>query len=159
MSIVEEAVCWDGCYAEVLLYGMFSGNYKENSIDFDMDAIRPLKKVKPYNLIDEIGVINGNRLDLFSIRLKSYPEKIDKYLNFLFNQLYEVGALASWTMFDGAFHYEYLLTSDVADQIYGFQINGHETMLALEDNIIKSTQWSSEILNFRCKLSDKDFIV
>ncbi len=158
MSIVEDCISWDGCYAEILLYALFVKDVDVIEIDLALDGYTPVKPIIPFELVDEIGRLNQSKLVLYSITLSDFPDSFDAYLKECFCRLSQAGAIAFWAMFEGGFHFDHLLTSDIAKQIYGIGIGSTQTKLALSDDEITSATWEKDVGRFRKTLIEMSLI-
>ncbi|MFD0364876.1 hypothetical protein ACFQZZ_25850 [Nocardia sp. GCM10030253] len=54
--------------------------------------------------------------------------------------------------FEGAFHFDHLLTDEVADQIYGLCVNGRDPVVTWDGDMLKSEGWRRQVREARACL-------
>jgi hypothetical protein len=151
MSRVIDAICWGGVCCTLDMYVVFQNKSNDwyAAKKFCLDSIRPINYVKPFELEDEIGVINGKYLFLYEIKLAVVPDKLDGYLRWCLVCASKNGADCCWFGFDGSFDFEHFLTKDIADQVYAICGNDGNPKIALDDDILLSGEWRETISKVR----------
>ena len=158
MSSIEEEISSVLGYPEILLYGLFKSDVEVPQSVFYCNNIEPKRPIKGYSLEDELGVLNGNVLILFAIKLDKIPNEIELYLGAILDKLTEAGALCSWLMFDLAFDFRAFLTNEVSSDIYGLKIANKDTQFALTSNIRLSKSWAIAVNEARDYLISNKYI-
>lgn len=152
MSRVVEAICWDGVYVTLGMYTVFRQEPDSAALQFCFDAIKPIKPVKPFRLDDELQILGGRPVIHYEIRLANVPEHLEQYLGFCLRNAFESGANCSWFGFEGSFDFEHILTTDIADQIYGICGTSGDLKIALEDSVLLSDEWRETVSSIRKEL-------
>ncbi|NEB00431.1 hypothetical protein [Streptomyces sp. SID13726] len=62
----------------------------------------------------------------------------------------------AWLAFEGAFHFDFLFTDDIAHQVYGYCVAGGEPVVVWDHGTLASERWRREISGVRAAL-DRDF--
>lgn len=141
MSRVADALFWDGVYVNITMFALFNGCNFTPDLKFEESCVRPIKEVHPFKLIDEEGVVGNRSLFVFDICLNSFPENLEAYLRFCFDQALSSGADFAWFELSAGFDFRQMLNPEEAASVYGFAAKGNEHEFALEDNRLTSAEW------------------
>lgn len=151
MITTRDAICWDGVYANILLYAFFRPSVEIKNIKFSECNVTPLKEFQPFYLEDPGGYLSKSKLYLYEIRLKEYPYNIEEYLYNCFKRVFENDALGAFYMFDGYFLYKNLFSKIDCEAIYGYS-TGIESLIELDMDRLKSKLWLEKIKKFKSYL-------
>lgn len=61
MSIVEDALLWDGVYANIGMYALFEGDLNLQECSFATGDVEPIKAWPPFLLEDELNTLPEQR--------------------------------------------------------------------------------------------------
>lgn len=152
MSKVTDALAWDGVCVAVCIYAVYeAGSVPPEFPCFSRDGV-PFKAAASFRLEDEMEVLGGRNLVCYEVKLFELPADLGGYLDFCAAAVFCTGASFVWMAFEGGFDFEHLLTDDVADQIYFACAAGGSSVMALDDAILQSLGWRSEIAQKRREL-------
>ena len=114
-------------------------------------APTPPRLVRSYDLPDERGYLNGRATSEFDLIFDSVPADLDQVVEAWLIAATRAGGLLAWFGFEGSFSFEYLLTAEVADQIYG--VAGQDfIVLATADDHRTGDGWVDELAVARREL-------
>jgi hypothetical protein len=122
VSVVVDALGWDhasfmmSVYCVPLPRGM-------SDPDFDVPPTPPTS-VKRYELIDDEPGASIPLVVEYDLVFAVLPDPLAPYLQECLRRVRDAGAQVAWLAFEGAFHFEHLLTRDIAHQVYGVCVTG-----------------------------------
>lgn len=155
MSRVTDSIQWDGAYCSFELYALFDAVPKEY-VSFDLRSNGLSKPVTSFQLEDEFDVLGNRALVLYDIVLETMPNSLDMFLKRSSDPVIEKGALGCWFALGAEFSFEFLLTPEVADEIY-FLRSKDEIAVALDDAELRSDEWKQCVALFRARMRLNEF--
>jgi hypothetical protein len=78
----------------------------------------PGHRLRTYVLDDEDRVLGGRTVVEYDVHLSSLPLNLGGCLSMLLAWAHSSGAVVAWFGFEGSFHFDHLLTGDIANQVY-----------------------------------------
>jgi hypothetical protein len=134
---VLDALTWSGSGVELCLF-VAAGSGGRPSLDANRGGVS-LRSVRTSELLrEEIG--GGLRYFEVDIILNSIPDDLETYLNGLLTEALHGGAVAAWFAFEGSFHFDHLLTADIADQVFGVA-DASGVDVAVRDGRLRDPEW------------------
>lgn len=95
--------------------------------------------VRIYVLEDD-DVLDGMSVLEIDLTFDEIPDRVEGLISSALWRSLELGSVCSWFGFEGSFHYEHLLTPDIATQIYA--VGAQDLIeLALDDEVRRSEAW------------------
>jgi hypothetical protein len=149
-SIIRDALGWKGSGYTVSVF-VVTGSPAPPPLRFETEAVRP-SSVWTYPLEDEGRVLGGLRTYEYDLSFEELPRELRSYLEDCLRQACDGGATLAWLAFEGSFSFEYILTDEVADQIYGVCATSRGPVVALDDATRESASWKAELGEFRKSL-------
>lgn len=149
MSIIEDAICWDGVNAKLLMYVVSPGEEPLGIRDFQMGGTAPTRILGPFLLEDEGEVLQGKMLVLYELSLEAYPNDLKAYLVHCSAAALADGAEFVWFQFDGGFHFENVLSQEFAQEVYFLQPAGGLPSMAIDDEVRTGEGWAQVVLGAR----------
>lgn len=134
MTRISDAILWNGSGAEVLLFVVFE------SESADIEKLEHLTQTKAFWLEDSDGILKGRAICEFLGKFESYPADFENYLAKCLRIAISQGGQFAWFQFEASFDFDSCLSSDIADQIYGFSDSSGIT-LTTNDDVIASAGW------------------
>ncbi|MEE1766402.1 MULTISPECIES: hypothetical protein [unclassified Streptomyces] len=94
------------------------------------------------------------RLGLVSYDLDFEDDSLDlhAYTRAALRRVCEGTRAVAWTAFEGSFHYDELLTQQVAHQVYGYCVSGGEPVTAWDITALRGARWRSRVAEARVAL-------
>ncbi len=154
MSIVEDALLWDGVYANIGMYALFEGDPNLQECSFATGDVEPIKVWPPFPLEDELNTLPRRSLVNYEVRLSRIPDDLAGYLEVCTGVAKAKGAVFIWFQFEASFNFDYLFTDEIARQIYYIVDRYGRAYKALEDEILLSDGWKSIVLEKRLQIVD-----
>ncbi|WP_312315915.1 hypothetical protein [Stenotrophomonas sp.] len=149
MSIIEDAICWDGVSAKLCMYVASPGEKPLGSRDFQLGGAAPKDILGPFLLEDEFEVLHGKTLVFYELTLEAYPNDLKAYLTHCSAAALADGAEFVWFQFDGGFDFESVLSQDFARDVYFLQPAGGVTSVAIDDEVRTGEGWAQVVLGAR----------
>jgi len=147
VSRTFDALGWSGSGYTVSVFVVVD-SLTPPPLRFETETVRPFS-VRTYYLEDEEHVLGGLRTYEYDLSFKELPRGLRSYLEDCLRQACDSGAKLAWLAFEGSFSFEYILTNEVADQIYGVCATNSKPVVALDDAMRESTPWKAELNRFR----------
>jgi hypothetical protein len=149
MSRVREALHWDGFHPRVSLF-LVSGSDAE--IDFSPAWEDLPQQVKLYRLVDDsdpglIRVVHEYDFDFDTLPVNLTPQ-----LEACMSTACRHPGSVAWLAFEGSFHFDHLLTDDVADQVYGLCAHGDVPLVVVEDEPESKALLEERLADYRDRL-------
>lgn len=146
MSILSEALMWDGVSAHI---SMFSGVPKNIKFEYTSDHNSNLsKKISQFKLYDEDNLIKGLDIYVIDIYLRRIPDNLYSTLYGYAKDSKKSGSKFSWFFFDGGFLYEEFLSGDSYDNIYAIYSPSLGFLACLNDEERSSIYWKNIMSSF-----------
>lgn len=145
MVSVAEAITWDGRGATLLLFVVAAA---------DAPTVHPVnhmwlpREVRTYDLEDAEELLGGRVVRELDVRYDAVPEPLGDCVTAWLRAAVGAGAELAWFAFEGSFHFEHLLTPDIAGQVFGIADAG-AIALALDDDHRKGPDWVAVLDRFR----------
>ncbi|MDF5757366.1 hypothetical protein [Spongiactinospora sp. TRM90649] len=140
MSDIVEALMWDGVRCMISVFAAHTGD-ETPSVDFRADATAPTR-VRVFELVAEEGRRPERRVAEYDLTFDEVPPGLAGYLRVcLLRACSAETSVVAWLGFEGSFHFDHLLTEDVAHQIYGVCAGSGPPKLALEAEERRGDRW------------------
>ncbi|MGO1003637.1 hypothetical protein [Lysobacter sp. CA196] len=147
MTRVAEALSWSGVDIAIGMYCVYMSCNQEGG---EGEKRRLLSESSAkFRLEDECGILKGREVVHYEIKLQQFPDSLAGYLNRCIEWAFADGASFVWFAFEGSFDFEHILTEDVANQIYCICGEDGNTAMALEDDVLLSTEWAAVVAKKR----------
>ncbi|MGW1022177.1 hypothetical protein ACWD4J_00460 [Streptomyces sp. NPDC002577] len=147
---VQEFLCWRGP-ASVNVFVVGAGNTPLPEEAFHLAGLVP-DAVLPFPLMDQPEAIE--RLGLVSYDLDFDDTSLDlqEYTQAALRRVCEDTRAVAWAAFEASFHYDELLTDQVAHEIYGYCVTGAEPVAEWDIATLRSEEWRHRIAEVRAAL-------
>lgn len=147
---IEEFLCWRGP-ASVDVFVLGAGNTPLPNESFRLAGLVP-DAVLTYVLMEQPEDIE--RLGLVSYDLDFDDTSLDlrAYTRAALRRVCEGSRAVAWAAFEGSFHYDELLTDQVAHQVYGYCVSGTEPVIEWDRAALRSEEWRHRIAGARTAL-------
>jgi hypothetical protein len=107
-----------------------------------------------YQLFDEDECLPNRFLFETDATFETVPDDCDDHIRTALEHAIELGAEVAWFGFEGSFHFEHILTDDIANQIYGVA-DQTGISVAVADNKRQSEDWKQRIQLARSFIQDE----
>ena len=138
MDDIGDALMWDGVQCMISVFVVHTGDAAP-SLDFQAGRTVP-RQVVVFDLEDEDDRLPGRRVTEYDLIFDEVPGELPDYLEVCLRQACEVGVVA-WLGFEGSFHFDHLLASDIAHLIYGVCAPGSPAELAPTEEERVGERW------------------
>ena len=152
MSSLKDAITWSGP-AVVILFTIGRVESPLGDAEFDIAGMRP-DEVERYEMSSEPRERGAAVLEYdltFGEDRLDDPEFPGRLRECLRRAAAHADGIA-WLTFEGAFHFDHLLTDDIAGQVYGYCVAGGEPVVVWDYGTLKSERWKREIGDVRSAL-------
>lgn len=145
---IAEAITWDGRGATLLLFVVAAA---------DAPAMRPVnagwlpREMRTYDLEDAEGLLGGRVVREFDLRYDTVPEPLGDCVTSWLRAAVDAGAELAWFAFEGSFHFDDLLTPDIAEQVFGVAADTGEIAIAIDDDYRTGPDWVAVLERFRTR--------
>lgn len=116
MPSLDEMIAWSGSGAVLSLFVVVSPEVELAPV---MSAAGYVPNEVTRYEMESVGSTAGFRILEYDARFDVVPDRLSTYLATCLVGALDRGALVAWFGFEGSFHFDHLLTPDVADQVYG----------------------------------------
>ncbi|MFE2872137.1 hypothetical protein [Embleya sp. NPDC059259] len=147
MNELEQALRWDGVDAMVSLFAVHPRTAPAVAGPLVPDPA-PVA-VGVHVLHDADAVLPGLVVVECDLTYERLPADLAALLTGILEQACADGAVLAWLGFEGSFHFEHLLTADIADQIYGVCSNDLGPRLAPTRAVRRDEHWRTTISTYR----------
>lgn len=151
MAAVEDALASSGSGADVSVFvALPTGTTPELDVTVGNDrptpSVYPLEQDEPRTLPD---------LDVVEVdaHFAVLPADLEAYVRTLLQRSLDLGAVVAWCAFEGSFHFDHLLTDDIARQVYGVATPTLGVRTALDDATLGSPAWAATVRDARAGLA------
>lgn len=150
MSLVREALHWDGFSPRVSL---FSVSRSATEIDFsEVWEDRP-RQVELYRLVDDSDPGRVRVVYEYDFDFDTLPVNLKPQLEACMSVACQNPGSVAWLAFEGSFHFDHLLTDDVADQVYGLCAHGDVPLVVIEDEPEWRALLEERLVDYRERLA------
>lgn len=116
MPTLDEMVAWSGSGAVLSLFVVVQST-AEHQPTMCAAGYVP-NDVAQYEMESDGGTA-GLRIFEHDAHFDAVPANLSAYLAACLEEALDCGALVAWFGFEGSFHFDHLLTPDIAEQVYG----------------------------------------
>ncbi|MFJ6050364.1 hypothetical protein [Streptomyces sp. NPDC092307] len=150
MNDVQEELCWAGP-AMVAVFVIGAGNDPLPSQAFNVAGLVP-DQVYPFVLEEQPPEIAA--LGLISYDLTFHTPSLDlhTYTREVLRRLCADGRAVAWAGYEGSFHYDHLLTEDIAHMLYGHCVSGAQPVTSWDRATLRSAAWKECLAEARTAL-------
>ncbi len=116
----------------------------------DFSGLDPPPETSPaYPLEDAEGLLPGWSVTELDLRFAEIPEPLARYLRDVLRTARDTTGGVVWLGFEGSFHFEHVLTPDVATSVYGVCAPGMPPQVAITRLELESEQWAAAVAAVR----------
>jgi hypothetical protein len=147
---IRDLLCWRGPVS-VNVFVIGAGNTPLPEKAFHLagmvpDAFLPFPLLEQPEAIEPLGLVSYDMdFDDTSLDLREYTRAV------LRRVCADTRAVA-WAAFEGTFHYDELLTDQVAHQVYGYCATGTEPVVEWDTAALRGEEWRQRIAEARAAL-------
>ncbi|MGW2274161.1 hypothetical protein [Streptomyces yangpuensis] len=147
MSEVQEAICWSGP-ATVIVFVIGSGDTPLPRETFHLQGMAP-DDFLPFPLqsapepLDRLGVVS------YDLTFDDTALDLREYTRAVLRRLCADGRAVAWAAYEGSFHFDHLLTPDIAEQVYGYCVSGFEPVVEWDGDALRGDDWKRRIAEVR----------
>ncbi|WP_344971879.1 hypothetical protein [Salinactinospora qingdaonensis] len=149
MSQVLENLRWDGITPRVSMF-VVTESARAPKLEFDIKGTKP-KKTKVFHLEDEDETLQGVNIFEYDLTFDTLPTDPLQYLKSCLRQACIKGGNLAWLGFEGSFHYDHLLTDEIAEEIYGICGENEEPIVILDEEELHKASWKETLQIYRSK--------
>lgn len=141
MRGIEKAISsWSGAEITLSMFAVF-GTDPKSELSFVLDPV-PIA-IRKYLLEDDVGFLKGRVVWEYDFVFAKMPENLEKVLRESLETARAGGAHVAWFGFEGSFDYEFLLTPEIASQIYA--IVDETGVRIASDDMLWSEDWKNRL--------------
>ncbi len=141
MGTIEDALTWSGAGATLSLFAV----YGDEPPPGDLTSLGlPEFRLRRYVLDDDTRVLGGGSVVEYDLHFERLPSNLRECLGILLGWARFSGAVVAWFGFEGSFHFEHLLTGDIANQIYA--LADAEGVAHADDRDLTSASWRDRVV-------------
>lgn len=141
MATIAEAIAWAG--SEVML-SMFTVSDSITAAPLSLSLEPAPVAVRTFALEDERGALGGQFVIEYDLVLREVPSDLELVLRQCLLAAHAAGARVAWFGFEGSFDYEFLLTKEIANQVYAVS-DSHGPSIASDDTL-SSKAWETRVV-------------
>jgi len=142
VSILTEAIAWSGSGVMLSLFVLFPTEGGSTFAGPIGDL--PPRGVKTYYLEAPDERLRGGECYEYDLLFDIVPANLESIVVAWLQAAIEAGADVCWFGYEGSFHFDDLLTADIADQVYAVG-SRHGIELAIEDQTRSSERWAAKL--------------
>ncbi|MEV3973488.1 hypothetical protein AB0K68_36045 [Streptomyces sp. NPDC050698] len=139
MNEVQESLCFAGP-AMVTVFVVGAGNEPLPPKTFHLAGL-VTDEVRPYMLQEQPAALASLGLMSYDLTFHDTSLALSTYTCEVLRRLCADGRAVAWAGFEGSFHYDHLLTEDVASSVYGYCVSGSEPVVAWDFATLRSAAW------------------
>ncbi|WP_158690614.1 hypothetical protein [Streptomyces sp. 142MFCol3.1] len=110
------------------------------------DAMLPFPLLGQPEAIERLGLVSYDiDFDDVSLDLREYTRAV-------LQRVCADTRSVAWAAFEGSFHYDELLTDQVAHQVYGYCMTGAEPVVEWDTAVLRGEEWRHRIAEARAAL-------
>lgn len=144
-SRLIEALSWNIKTVELCL---FVATPADNTVAAPHGSGKAPEKILAYTLEDPYVPLPGLWVDEYDLIYSTVPDDIDAIVRNWLAAAIDRGAVLAWFVSEGSFHFQHILTADIARQVYG-ATDQVAAELALGDDHRRSPQWAATITQMK----------
>ncbi|WP_159027572.1 MULTISPECIES: hypothetical protein [unclassified Streptomyces] len=152
MDEVQEGLCFAGP-AMVTVFVIGAGNEPLPPETFHLAGLVP-DEVHPYKLQEQPAAIAPLGLMSYDLTFHDTSLDLSTYTCEALRRLCADDRAVAWAGFEGSFHYDHLLTEDIASSVYGCCASGAEPAVARDFATLRSAAWRQRIAETRAALQE-----
>lgn len=145
MTRIMDAIQWSG----QPVISLFVVTDSDSAPPIDDGLIAVASSVQSYNLVDNAGIMSGLHTYEYDLTFATVPPDLEDGLGDLLRQACMSGARVAWLGLEGSFDFLHILEDDVSDQIYGVCIEQGEPVIELDDEVLRSPTWRTQLRKAR----------
>lgn len=153
MSGVREALHWDGFTPRVSL---FLVSRSDTEIEFSQAWTDRPQRVKLYRLVDDSDPGRIRVVYEYDFEFDTLPVNLTSQLEACMRTACVNPGSVAWLAFEGSFHFDHLLTDDVAGQVYGLCAHGDVPLVVVEDDPESKALLMERLVDYRSRLDFGD---
>ncbi|MEU9225875.1 hypothetical protein AB0D40_16080 [Streptomyces massasporeus] len=146
---MRDLLCWRGP-ASVNVFVIGSGNTPLPEEAFRLARIVP-DALLPFPLLEQPEAIERLGLVSYDIDFDDVSLDLREYTRAVLQRLCDTRSVA-WAAFEGSFHYDELLTDQVAHQVYGYCMAGAEAVVEWDTTALRGEEWRLRVAEARAAL-------
>ncbi|MEU0008003.1 hypothetical protein ABZ079_27985 [Streptomyces sp. NPDC006314] len=150
MNEVQESLCFAGP-ATVTMFVIGAGNEPLPPETFHLAGPVP-DEVRPFMPQEQPAEIAALGLVSYDLIFHDTSLALSTYTCEALRRLCADGRAVAWAGFEGSFHYDHLLTEDIASSVYGYCASGAEPVVAWDFTTLHSAAWRQGIARTRATL-------
>lgn len=127
---------------------MFVASDSKSAISIEGLAPPPVE-VRTYLLEDERDVLAGYVWE-YDVIYREVPADLQRVIRQCLQAAQSAGAHVAWFAFEGSFHFDHLLTKEIANQVYA--VCDEEGVSIASDDELDSKQWQTRIVRAGARL-------
>lgn len=143
MNEVQEGLCFAGP-ATVTVFVVGAGNEPLPPATFRLAGLAP-DEVRPFMPREQPAAIASLGLMSYDLTFHDTSLTLSTYTGEALGRLCADGRAVAWAGFEGSFHYDHLLTEDIASSVYGYCASGAEPVVARDFATLRSAAWRQQI--------------
>ncbi|MEU6229094.1 hypothetical protein [Streptomyces sp. NPDC047042] len=137
----------------VTVFVIGAGNEPLPPQTFHLAGLTP-DKVRPCMLQEQPAAIASHGLMSYDLTFHDTSLALSTYTCEALRRLCADGRAVAWAGFEGSFHYDHLLTEDIASSVYGYCASGAEPVVAWDLATLRSAAWRQRIAETRATLQE-----
>lgn len=149
MSRVREALHWDGFNPRVSLFLVSGG---DTEIDFSQAWEDRPRQVELYRLVEDSDPGRIRVVHEYDFDFDTLPVDLTPQLQACLSTACRAAGSVAWLAFEGSFHFDHLLTDDIADQVYGLCAHGDAPLVVVEDEPESKALLKKRLAGYRERL-------
>ncbi|MET4158145.1 hypothetical protein [Agromyces sp. PvR057] len=142
MTRLIEAISWNGLDVELILFGIWPARRPEANPHL---AAQPVpNSLRTYAMEDLDDHLPSRDCFEYDLVFEAVPDDLESTVTAWLQAAIAAGAEIAWFAFEGSFHFEHVLTPDVASHVYAIA-DSTGVHLGLDDDMRNSTNWVLEL--------------
>jgi hypothetical protein len=141
MGSIPDALEWSGSGATISLFLVTEASTPP-ALDADFKIQPP--RSRTYHLEDEGARLPGRNVFEYDFVFSGLPPDYESTFCGLLDSARRAGALVAWLGFEGSFDFEFLLSPEIANQVYG--LVDSEGVAIADDATLHSADWRERVV-------------
>ncbi|GAB3698133.1 hypothetical protein GCM10027589_59570 [Actinocorallia lasiicapitis] len=150
VSSLRDALCWDGV-APMISCWLVARVPSAPELDFSIGTDSP-ESVSIFEMSRDVPMPEDIGIFEYDLRFESLPDSLEGYLREILLRAVRVNGIVAWLGFEGSFHYDHLLTDDIAPQVYGLCSASTDPLLAVHEVMRNGDSWRDTMRLYREEL-------
>ncbi|MGW4898197.1 hypothetical protein ACWEQL_39040 [Kitasatospora sp. NPDC004240] len=150
MRAVQELLDWRGP-ASVNVFVAGAGNTPLPAGAFHLAGLVP-DEVLPFPLLGQPAAIARLGLISYDLDFEDITLDLRGYTGAALRRVCADGPAVAWAAFEGSFHYDELLTDQVAHQVYGLCVSGGDPVVEWDTVGLRTAGWRRRVAGARAAL-------